>query len=160
MFRAACDNSVTTSPPTSPPIANPDHPKCPPAQPMCTKPDRADPRHCPTTASGSSQGITTPLPSAPPTLRHRAVSFTAPTRHARACRPQHQCTFRAARPPHRFTVPDPDMSKVTTCPANTARPPTMPMRGRQRRPIPSHRRSPRTAPPPDSPRHRVNVDPP
>ena len=50
MFRTACDNSVTTSPPASPPTANLSISKCPPANPICTKPDRANPLHCPTTA--------------------------------------------------------------------------------------------------------------
>ena len=50
MFRAACDNSVTTSQPASPPTANLRISKCPRARPICTKPDRAGPLHCPTTA--------------------------------------------------------------------------------------------------------------
>ena len=50
MFRAACDNSVTTSPPASPPTANLSISKCLPVSSMCTKPVRANPVHCPTTA--------------------------------------------------------------------------------------------------------------
>jgi len=47
--------------------------------------------------------------------------------------------------PTPITAPDPDMSKVTTCAANTARPPTILCASRRRRPLPSHHRSPRTA---------------
>ena len=47
MFRAACDNSVTTSPPASPPTANLTISKYPPASPICTKPDRANPSPLP-----------------------------------------------------------------------------------------------------------------
>ena len=50
MFRAACDNSVTTSQPASPPTANLRISKCPPASPICAKPVRTNPLHCPTTA--------------------------------------------------------------------------------------------------------------
>jgi hypothetical protein len=50
MFRAACDNSLTTSPPASRPPANLRISKCPPANPICTKPVRANPLRCPTTS--------------------------------------------------------------------------------------------------------------
>src|SRR6476660_4304023 len=84
MFRTACDNSVTTPPPASPPTANPSISKCPPAQPMRTKPDRANPSPHPTTARQRLiathhhiPAIRTPHPPAAPSrvipLRHLAT---------------------------------------------------------------------------------------
>ena len=51
MFRAACDNSVTTSQPASRPTANLRISKCPPANPICTKQDRSNRVPCPTTGA-------------------------------------------------------------------------------------------------------------
>jgi hypothetical protein len=50
MFRATCDKRVTTSQPASRPTANRRISKCPPANPMCTKPDRANRVPCSTNA--------------------------------------------------------------------------------------------------------------
>ena len=127
MFRTTCDKRVTTSRPASPPTANLRIPKCPPANPICTKPDRSNPLPCPTTARQrliaphhDSPSIRSPTPAAPAVFCHGANSPLS------SLPPSHQCTFRGAAP-HRFTAPDPDTSKVTTRAAHTARPPTIPM---------------------------------
>ena len=140
MFRAACDNSVTTSQPASPPTANLSISKCPPASQICTKPDRSNRVPCPTTARQrliathhDTPSIRIPPPAAP------AVSFHCANSPLSSLRPATSVHI-PPRPPHRFTAPDPDMSKVTTCAAHTARSPTLPMPGLRRRPIPSHRR--------------------
>ena len=78
MFRAACDNSVTTSQPASPPTANLRISKCPPASPVCAKPVRANPLHCPTTARQRLIANRHDSPSRPPhapTLAGPAVSL-------------------------------------------------------------------------------------
>ena len=112
----------------------------------------------PPRASGSSQPITTPPSIGIPTpCGNRPCSSTAPIRYARACRPQHQCASRGAGP-HTNHRHRPDMPKVTTCPAHTARPPTMPMPGRRQRPIPSHRRRP-GQPSAGPAKHKLKVDP-
>ena len=116
MFRAACDNSVTTSQPASPPTANLRISKCPRARPNCTKPDRADPLHCPTTArrplvathhdtpsirthlGGTGHAISTPrsrlssLPPSPSVPRpwrgqHRSPPLTPTCRRSRPAPP-------------------------------------------------------------------------
>jgi hypothetical protein len=97
MFRTACDNSVTTSQPASPPTANPSISKCPPASPICTKPDRANP---------------SPLPHHRAPADHRKPS-RQPFRHPHAQplrdRPchstPHTCDSRICRRPH--SVPGP-----------------------------------------------------
>jgi hypothetical protein len=128
MFRATCDNSVTTSPPASPPTADPGITKCPPTCPVCnqTRPRQPSPLPHPRHASRSSHPITTALPSAspPPAAPIRVIPL--PTRHSRACRPQDQCASPAW--PHTAPAPHPGMSKVTTRPAHPARSPTLPMR--------------------------------
>jgi len=121
-FRAACDNSVTTSQPAQPTDSKPAYLEMPSSKPDLhqTRPRQPSPlSHHPAPAAHGNPSrhpsIRTPHP-----LRHRAVSLRCATRHARACRPQHQCTSRGSAP-HTNHAPDPDMSKVTTCPANTAR---------------------------------------
>ena len=101
MFRATCDNSVTTSPPASPPTANLTMSKCPPASPICTKPDRANPRHYPTTArqrliathhDSTFHPHTNPAgPAVSFPLRTLAtLGFTAPKHQSRVRRMAHQ----------------------------------------------------------------------
>ena len=127
MFRAACDNSVTTSAARQPTNSKPAHLEMPSGKPDLHQPVRSNRVPCPTTArqrliapDHDSPSIRTPHP-----LRDRPCSSTAPIRHSRACGPQHQCTFRGSA--HTNTAPDPDMSTVTTRAANTARPPTIPV---------------------------------
>src|SRR5262245_44284492 len=50
MFRATCDNSVTTSPPASPSTSNLSISKCLSASPICTNQSPPSPLHYPTTA--------------------------------------------------------------------------------------------------------------
>ena len=78
MFRAACDNSVTTSQPASRPTANLRISKCPPANPICTKQDRSNRVPCPTTGAPAAHRRSSrhPFhPHAPHPLRHWTVSF-------------------------------------------------------------------------------------
>ena len=66
MFRATCDKRRDNVAARHPTHSKPGIPKCPPASPICTKPDRANPLHPTPRASGSSHPITTALPSARP----------------------------------------------------------------------------------------------
>jgi hypothetical protein len=155
MFRVASDNSVTTSPPASPPTANLRIPKCPRASPDVHQPDRANPLHCP-----ARQRLIAPHHDSP------SIGIPNPCGTRRVIPLRQLATLElaalnisarpAARPATPFTAPDPAMSEVTTCPAHTARSPTMPMPaddGDQYRVAPG-------SPLPGPASHRPNVDPP
>src|SRR6185312_8787070 len=77
MFRTACDNSVTTPQPASPAPANLTIWKCPPARPMCTKPDRANPSPLPHHRAPAAHRNPSRqhLPSAPQPPAAPTVSF-------------------------------------------------------------------------------------
>ena len=90
MFRAACDNSVTTSQPAGPPTANPSMSKCPPACPVCnqTGPRQPSPLpHHPAVRLTTTHHDT--FHPAPPCGTGRVIPLRQ-IRHSRACGPQHQ----------------------------------------------------------------------
>ena len=78
MFRAACDNSVTTSQPARPPTANLRISKCPPASPICAKPVPHQPSPLPHHRVPAAHRTSSrhPLPSASPTPAGRPCSST------------------------------------------------------------------------------------
>jgi hypothetical protein len=127
MFRTTCDNPVTTPPASQPTNSKPAHLEMPaskpelhqtrPLQPCALPHHRAPAPH----RTPSRQ----PFHPHPQPLRDRRCSSTAPTRHSRACRPQHQRASAAG--PHTNHPPDPDLSKVTTRAAHMSRSPTIPM---------------------------------
>ena len=96
MFRTACDNSVTTSQPASPPTANLRIPKCPPASPMCATPVRANPLHCPATAR--QRLIATHHDS--PSIRHANPCGTGRVIPLRHCDSRIAARTISPRPPH------------------------------------------------------------
>jgi hypothetical protein len=118
MFRATCDKSVTTSQPVSPPPANLTIPKCPPAQPMCTKPDRANRGPCPPPHTSAHRTPSRqpfhphPTPVGPAVCYHCANSPRSSLRPS----PSVHIPRRAAPTP--ITAPDP------TCRRSRPAPPT------------------------------------
>ena len=83
MFRAACDNSVTTSQPAGPPTANPSMSKCSPACPVCNQTGPRQP---------------SPLP------HHPAVRLT--TTHHDSFHPAPPCGTGRVIPLRQFATPE------------------------------------------------------